>query len=211
MEFYGDSEFASGHQDDNSVPGICASMAHILTQTIRRNIYILTTDNIFVDTQPANSSIRLPDNAMAKGTTFGTQPVVHVRWQWLIFPATLLMMVVLATASTKLRSSHFGIPTWRASTIALMLHGPYSLVDGPLQDISTAEQMEHLAKHTKVSIQPTLRGWRLFEWETAKNAGSLAPDLSQTGKPTDGSARPLRERLANIFSSTARGADVSRV
>ncbi|KAL9628413.1 MAG: hypothetical protein Q9204_005900 [Flavoplaca sp. TL-2023a] len=103
-------------------------------------------------------------NSQAMGTTFEDRIIVRVRWGWLSFPVGLVMMTVLLTIATKLRSSRQNIPAWGSSTAALMIRGPYSHIEDTSSLNLSADQMRKEAKSTKVTFERSTDGsWKLVE------------------------------------------------
>ncbi|KAL8885847.1 MAG: hypothetical protein Q9215_006359 [Flavoplaca cf. flavocitrina] len=161
--------------ETDSMSLIFEHLAESVTQAIRQQVLINESDRIGggrsknrVDVRPSSMSndlfenVDYEPNAVATGTVFENRAVVRVHWRGLLFPAALLLLTVIVTISTKIRSLQQGIPDWGSSMMPLMLRGPYSCaVDASMSYAETNAQMDRLAKTTKVSLQRTGSGWNL--------------------------------------------------
>ena len=163
--------------ETDSMSLIFEHLAESVTQAIRQHNFINESDRIRggysknrADVGPSSMSndlfetVDYEPNAVATGTVFENRAVVRVRWQWLLFPAALLLLTAIVTISTKIRSLQQGIPNWGSSLMPLMLRGPYSCpIDASTSDADSNVQMDRLARTTKVSLQQTGSGWNLVE------------------------------------------------
>ncbi|KAL8886136.1 MAG: hypothetical protein Q9192_006534 [Flavoplaca navasiana] len=160
-------------------------LAESVTQAIRQHVFINESDRIGGghsknrdDVRPSSMSndlfepVDYEPNAVATGTIFENRAVVRVRWQWLLFPAALLLLTAIVTISTKIRSLQQGIPNWGSSLMPLMLRGPYSCaVDASMSYAETNAQMDRLAKTMKASLQRTGSAWKLVEQRPVEETG----------------------------------------
>lgn len=64
-----------------------------------------------------------PQRLMVAGSALGTQTFVHARWYWSVLPGALVALTLLFMAWTILLSVRGGIPTWKSSCLAVMVHG----------------------------------------------------------------------------------------
>ncbi|KAL8976290.1 MAG: hypothetical protein Q9205_007670, partial [Flavoplaca limonia] len=168
--------------ETDSMSLIFEHLAESVTQAIRQQVFNNESDRIGggrsknrVDVRPSSMSndlfenVDYEPNAVATGTVFENRAVVRVHWRGLLFPAALLLLTVIVTISTKIRSLQQGIPDWGSSMMPLMLRGPYSCaVDACMSYTETNAQMDRLAKTTKVSLQRTGSGWNLVEQRTVE-------------------------------------------
>ncbi|KAL8852378.1 MAG: hypothetical protein Q9221_002762 [Calogaya cf. arnoldii] len=72
------------------------------------------------------NSIRGQDDNVtgpAYGIAWTSQTYVHVRWAWLAFPATLILLASCFLLGVILETSHRDILVWKSSNIALLFHG----------------------------------------------------------------------------------------
>ncbi|KAL9627417.1 MAG: hypothetical protein Q9204_006581 [Flavoplaca sp. TL-2023a] len=143
---------------------IFSNVAFGLTQFIRRDRNFLT------GIEEANGHSIEVDGEMytlnftAVGTAFEDRTVVQVRWAWLCFPVGLVALTVLLTIATKIRGSKQQLPSWGASTTALMIYGPYSHINDTASLNLSADQMQKKAKSTKVTLERRVDGtWGLVE------------------------------------------------
>ena len=72
------------------------------------------------------NSIRGQDDNVtgpAYGTAWTNETYVHVRWAWLAFPATLILVASSFLLGVILETSYRDILVWKSSNIALLFHG----------------------------------------------------------------------------------------
>ena len=166
--------------ETDRIPQTFSNIASGITQLMRQNVFAFDGAEVNLLTV-SNSwgSIGTQSNASVTGTAIKDVTVVRVRWAWLALPTVLLLMTMILTISTKSRSSLQTIPTWRSSTIPLMMYGPYSCVGDLSEPHHSLHQMERLAKRTKASFQPTAGGWRLVARNTLTKRDTLKLEPSR--------------------------------
>ena len=64
-------------------------------------------------------------NSTERASYRGTQQVltVHVRWEWLVLPASLVSASALVLAAVMIRTAHSPVPSWKGSPLMLLLFG----------------------------------------------------------------------------------------
>ena len=80
-----------------------------------------------------------PDMA-ATGSAHTEQIVVKVRWYWAIFPVVVLVLTFCFTISTIALSLMRGVPIWKSSSLATLLHG----LDKTFCETLTAKRLDNM-------------------------------------------------------------------
>lgn len=57
------------------------------------------------------------------GDALSVQTFVEARWIWAILPITLLLLTIIFVVSTITASVSRGVPAWKSSSLAILLHG----------------------------------------------------------------------------------------
>ena len=83
----------------------------------------------------------------AKGTATQGQTYIHVNFLWLIFPLALEVLAFVFLAGTIISTVRNHVPTWKASALAPLFHGPLPGASGDQGDLlDTAKRMEGYAR-----------------------------------------------------------------
>lgn len=69
------------------------------------------------------NNMRLKSKTVVQGTALSLQPYIHVRWLWLLLPIVMILGTALFLLLTVWQSRRWGVPTWRSSALAVMVHG----------------------------------------------------------------------------------------
>ncbi len=106
-----------------------------------------------------------PNGARILGQTAVIEAYVHVRWLWLIYPATILALGILfvgwTIVVTSLASSPsiatsdigYGKRLWKSSSLALIYHGPANLTPETRSEARDIAKMETMAKRTTLRYE----------------------------------------------------------
>lgn len=140
-------------QDTPNLKSIVDALADSLTNLIRNN---QTGDNLMATT--------------VKGTAFGREQFVIVRWEWLILPvletvlaSTLLIICIVMTRSTAGNGNGNGLPQLKTSVIAYFAYPTSGWTEGEiaLQGKQTSEKLEQLSKGMNARFEPDEKGrWK---------------------------------------------------
>ncbi|KAI9738733.1 MAG: hypothetical protein M1834_008238 [Cirrosporium novae-zelandiae] len=108
------------------------------------------------------NNIREEGGANSTGTAWKTETYIHIRWQWLILPVSLLMLSLVFLIITMLVSNKQNIPVWKSSQLALLFHGltpEYrAKTDHENANLDLITEMEDFAKKIRVKLMQTEDG-----------------------------------------------------
>ncbi|RDW64467.1 DUF3176 domain-containing protein [Aspergillus mulundensis] len=93
---------------------------------------------------------------MVPGTMSSMEVYVSVRWQWLIFPAALVVMALVFLALTITVNRRQGLRLWKSSVLALLFHGLEGVRwedECYSQNLAIASQMDLTAQEVKVKLE----------------------------------------------------------
>jgi hypothetical protein len=94
------------------------------------------------------------------GTTHEMLTYVHARWFWSILPVALVGMTFAFTALTIFLSVRNGIPIWKSSSLALMVHGLSDDISSRIT-AKNLDTMESNAEDYTMGIAVVRQRWRL--------------------------------------------------
>ncbi|KAK0312714.1 hypothetical protein LTR01_002376 [Friedmanniomyces endolithicus] len=83
---------------------------------------------------------------------------VQARWYWLVSPVLLLLMIFCFMLSTIILSAHRGIPTWKSSSLAVLIHGLDELSCRAMTDVRL-DKMETKASDFRMTVQQDRGMW----------------------------------------------------
>lgn len=75
------------------------------------------------DSVTASMRNAVGSGSAVQGKALGVQTYVHARWVWSVAPVALVVSTFLFMASTILLSLRNGIPVWKSSSLAVLVHG----------------------------------------------------------------------------------------
>jgi hypothetical protein len=79
-------------------------------------------DRVFANVaQSLTTYFRSATNETATGSTQELEQYIHVRWQWLLVPVSMVALNAAFVIATDLQSRRYGVPSWRTSALASML------------------------------------------------------------------------------------------
>ena len=100
------------------------------------------------------------DSHKIVGEATYVETFVQARWYWLVCPVILLFTTLMFTLSTICLSAQRGIPAWKSSSIAVLVHGLDELGSRALSD-DRLDKMETRAGEHEMAVR-RLRGlWTL--------------------------------------------------
>ena len=96
--------------------------------------------------------------------------VIHIRvkWGYLIFPATVLLVGCAVTLAVILRTRGLGLPAWRGSALVTLARGLDSASQSRLQEADRDGQLKRGGREMRVSLV---------------DVDGIGPQLSQVGSP----------------------------
>ncbi|KAL8923219.1 MAG: hypothetical protein Q9172_003238 [Xanthocarpia lactea] len=112
------------------------------------------------------NSIRGQDDNVsgpAYGVAWTSETYVHVRWGWLAFPATLILLATCFLLGVILETSYRDILVWKTSNIALLFHGrSLRLSSQSGKPVSKLSEMTSRATNIKAKlVESDADGWKL--------------------------------------------------
>jgi hypothetical protein len=137
---------------DNSLDAVVESVAASLTKRMRE--------------APGGASHFL--GSTANGTMYQDIPFVHVRWPWIVFPATLVVLTLLFLLFTMARNAKDGTMLWKANSLANFYHPLTKDGRDELQSGHNAVEAEEIAERMKVKWARTEVGVRLVQKSEAQ-------------------------------------------
>jgi len=135
----------------------------------------------------------------AQGTAIQGQTFIQVQFLWLVFPFALELLALLFFIATVFQSKSGDIPTWKASSLASLLHGPKTF-NWPPPDLQfeTISGMEEFAHSLKTRLIQENNQWTM----------QIVKDESQhTGlgdMPFESQVSPLPRAGRNVLKIVAR-------
>lgn len=102
-----------------------------------------------------------PDDGPANGTAFFTQVIVRVRWGWLAFSASLILLTMLFLVLTIVTTATSEVPAWKASPYPLIFHNLEQSNVDRLQAARETGQMEKVVRSITVQLKRSDDGCRL--------------------------------------------------
>ena len=72
--------------------------------------------------QSLTNLVQQNGNKTVRGDTYSTEPYVEVRWAWLSFPVTLVLLGLVALLVTVWQTRQHQIPLWRSSPLPLLFN-----------------------------------------------------------------------------------------
>lgn len=112
MNGTGISEHSSSDTWDNEIiRAVSQNGASRVPQTMA-NIATAITNNMRVDS-----------GQEIQGTAIAMESYIHARWSWLLLPIAMVVLAIVFLLPTVWQSRRWGVPSWRSSALAAMMHG----------------------------------------------------------------------------------------
>lgn len=67
--------------------------------------------------------MRVDSGQKIQGTAIALESYIHVRWPWLLLPIAMVVLAIAFLLPTVWQSRRWGVPSWRSSVLAAMMHG----------------------------------------------------------------------------------------
>lgn len=103
--------------EESSIPAIFNQIAAGMTSFIRKQGQARLEFNMDLDT------LKTFSGEPAQGKSWMIQTQIRVRWEWITFPAALLVLVSFFFVTTALRSNTLKLGIWKSSNIPLLCSG----------------------------------------------------------------------------------------
>lgn len=134
----------------HSIPDRMRNIAHYMTVALRANDTILARQN-----DPTNST-GLPDDFVAlshrvNGTAYVQAVHLHVRWAWLAFPATLLVLTAVLLFETIRTSRPDNIGIWKNNALAVLLNTQWK-PEPSMIGAATSDGLDKIAKGLEARV-----------------------------------------------------------
>lgn len=111
--------------------------------------------------------------SLSEDTTVGQahniEVYIHVKWEWIAFPAVLVVGGVVLLVIAIIQTNQSGLEVWKSSSLPLWFHGPQSGTvndfGSRLERVNTLLEMEAAAEQTLVSLAKLDDGssaWKLL-------------------------------------------------
>lgn len=110
-----------------------------------------------------NRFLRMDSGLYANGTLLETRALIHVRWPWLCFPGTLVVLTILFILRTivvavLIRQENAG-HSWKSSVYPILFGG----VEPGVLRLKDKDQMKQVAKGMHVKLEWTVDGWKFVK------------------------------------------------
>lgn len=98
----------------------------------------------------------------AIGTSYTVQVYIEIRWAWLAFLGSILVLTILFFVLTVAQSARHSVPVWKSSPLALLFHGLEPSKHQRI-DLQSIAEMERCARTVRVRTNETRSGVRFEE------------------------------------------------
>lgn len=148
--------FNAGSVSFENVSVIFSSISDSMTAYIRQSApaSIYTGDNPLDDNHTAPAS----------GQVFQTETCIHVRWGYIAFPITLVVLtfIFLVVMIVETSRYHNG-DAFKSSSLALLFHGLDAEARSQYGEMGNVRDMEIAAKQMRVCLRRTDKAWEFTE------------------------------------------------
>ena len=96
--------------------------------------------------------------SQVNGTTTTMQTIVHVTWEWIILPLSVVILGALFILITSWTASRSNIPIWKEGSLATLFHGLQIGSDARVEDLVSTTSMSKYAKGLQVRMHETKSG-----------------------------------------------------
>lgn len=97
----------------------------------------------------------------SSGKSYRAQPLIHVRFWWLLYPACLLLAAFAFLLASMTISTRSKTVLWKSSTTALLFNGLAEKHRAKAADHDRKSELDDLAEELEVTLERTDKGWRL--------------------------------------------------
>lgn len=135
------------------------------------------------------------NSAPATGTVMLSQTCIRVHWEWLILPASLLLLSTLFLLCTIWETSMDSMgKTWKSSPLALLFHGFSSETVQSVGSVDRLSEMDATARKMKAQLRWKKHGWKFAEVSSEKG---IREDVEQIAQTVDEGS--LRSQAGMLF------------
>jgi hypothetical protein len=99
------------------------------------------------------SGLNIADDGPFMGTAYELQAYIAIRWIWLAFPASLLVLTLLFLVFIVAQSAESGVAVWKSSPLVLLFHGLNTSSVEQVHGVIEIADMEDHARTMEVSLQ----------------------------------------------------------
>jgi hypothetical protein len=140
---------------------ILQNIAQTITTHIRSTN--LSDENIAPEFASKLERNNITEIGPVKGNSYFVQVYIVVRWQWLAFSGTILVLNIIFFALIVAQSAKNNVSIWKSSPLPLIFHGLPSARAEHLEEIHEIDDMEKKAKGIRVQLRKTGQGIALEE------------------------------------------------
>ena len=108
-DFFNNNSLSALH-----VSHVMANIAQGMTNSMRQS-----TNNV----NYTNLKNGQPYNQIIQGTSHILETYIQPRWLWLTYPLVMVLLAILFCSLTIRQTARLGLPNWKSSALAAMLHG----------------------------------------------------------------------------------------
>ena len=151
--------------------GGMASASQLWTTDVINAIFVNGATN--VNRTMINIATAMTNNMRRKsgtpvlGQALTPETYIHVRWLWLLLPLAMVILATVFLALTIQQSHRSGIPSWRSSALAVMVHGVGTLEADALGSGSNhrekSSELEDWADRVDVRLRRPRNGGGAYE------------------------------------------------
>jgi hypothetical protein len=107
----------------------------------------------------------IPNDGPVQGISYELQAHIQIQWEWLSFPAAMLVLTFLFFLLIVVQSARSSVPVWKSSPLALLFHGLKLSSIEPSRLVTDIGGMEQRARGLKVKLIHSPSGFALQEEE----------------------------------------------
>lgn len=142
--------------------GVFANLAKAITTYVRTTKMSEQTGRTWDDGGLWDDNWDIVGAGDANGTAYNLQVYIHVRWPWLAFVGSILVLTILFFVLVVAQSERHNVAVWKSSPLALLFHGLKS-DEAPRADLHSIPEMEKHANKLKVRLRNIGSGTQLEE------------------------------------------------
>lgn len=98
-----------------------------------------------------STAMRSSASTFVNGTAIGSEIYIHIRWPYLVLPSLVVGLAIVFLALTIWRSRQRGVPTWKSSVLASVVHANQA-VEEKGTAVGTISGLEEWAEERQVSF-----------------------------------------------------------
>lgn len=148
--------FDTGSVSFESVSAIFSNISDSMTAYIRQS-----------KSGSGNTGIDALDNGLAapaSGQVIDTETCIHVRWPYMAFPVTLVVLAIIFLVAIVVETSrYYAGDAFKSSTLALLFHGLDHEARSQYSEIGNVQDMAVAAKQMRVRFRKRGKAWEFTE------------------------------------------------